>query len=150
MSKIYKVVSSLDSDMLDEEVFKRAQAGLILKCCNPIVSLSFLKGSLSLEEGYKLGEMAGIKYTNEGCYDRNENFIDRNFILMTIVDDLYLCVKKSLEQNEDNGYFLANSVKKIIDTKVLSKLKDSEKDTITVDDLMSKLYGEREEKGMVK
>lgn len=150
MSKIYKVVSSLDNDVLDEEVFKRAQAGLILKYCNPIVSLSFLKESLSLEEGYKLGEMSGIKYTNEGCYDKNEIFIDRNLILMKIVDDLYLSAKRSLEQSEDNGYFLSNVVKRIIDTKVLSKIKDSEKDTITVDDLMAKLYGEREAKGMVR
>lgn len=149
MSNIYKVVNSVDN-FFNGDINKRLQNALLLKYCNPIVSLFYLKGDLSLSEGIELGKLSNIDLLENGCYDKNGNYIDCNAILMTIVDDLCLSVKKSLDKDDENGYFLANLVKGIIDTKVLSKLESKTEETITVDDLMAKLYGEKEEKGMVR
>lgn len=147
MSNVYKVLNTTNSNF---DGYDRLQAGLILNYCNPIVSLAFLKKTLSFDEAKKLGEMAGIGFSGEDFYDKNGNIIDNNVILRTIVDELCLSAKKSLENNGDSGYFLANYVKEIIGNKVLFRVKEKEEDIITVNDLVAKLYGEKEEKGMVR
>lgn len=149
MSNTYKVVNSVDN-FFNQDINKRLQNALLLKYCNPIVSLSYLKDDLNLSEGIELAKLANINFSENGCYDKNGNYIDRNAILMTIVDDLCLSGKKSLDKDDENGYFLANLVKGIINSKVLSRLEAKTEETITVDDLMAKLYGEKEEKGMVR
>ena len=147
MSNVYKVLNVTNNNF---DGYDRLQASLILNYCNPIVSLSFLKKSLSFDEAKKLGEMAGIVFSGEDFYDKNGNLIDNNVILRTIVDELSISARKSLENDGDSGYFLVNYVKEIIENKVLSKLRENEEDIITVDDLVAKLYGEKEEKGMVR
>jgi len=149
MSNVYKVIDSVNNEAFNDSICTRLQNALVLKYSNPCVSLSFLKDDISLEEGIKLGEMSQIKFTKDECYDKNDIFIDNNIILTTIVNELCMCAKKSLEKENNNDFYLANIVKEILESKVLTKANGSKCENITVDDLMAKLYGE-EEKGMVK
>lgn len=141
----YKVIQTEENELFNSEVCNRLKSALILKYSNPLVSLPFLKDSITLEEGKQLGQMACVNFNEDGCYDKNGILLDSNFILMTIVNDLTISAKNALEKDEDSGYYLANLVKGIVSSKVLPKINKVDNETMSVDDLMAKLYGEKQE-----
>lgn len=134
-------VENISDNIFNFDISNKLKNALILKYVNPCVSIFFLKDVLSLEDGNRLGKMAGINFNKDNCTLEDGTVICDDYIEYVIINDMLLCAKNALEKDTDNKYFVVNIVKDEVGNKVKSDVK------LSVEDLMAKLYSNKEEKG---
>ena len=148
MKSVYIVQSVDDNILFKKNDVERLQNGLFLTYCNPLVSLYLLSKKEESEELNHLAMLANLKVDNGNICDNVGSVIDSDYIIKTIIDELYLSSKKSLENNKENSVFITNIVKQLFNS-LIEKEKMPVENIMSVEDLMAKLYQNNEEKEQI-
>ena len=116
--------------------------GMVLNYTIPEISLPFVM-QLNKDKIEELAKRANIKCEHGKLYDEEGNLLDSNSVILNTVVDL-TNISERVKENDDMGYTIMMLIKKILENKVLSKLSSKEnlKETLSVEDIMAKLYGE--------
>lgn len=153
MNSIKKIISVDDNKSFSESVIENELIpAMILNYSDVRVAFLYIMGRdfTSQDKVQGLAKRANLDYRNGKLYD-NDKELGRNFVLSIISKDLGDVVKKCEENNDpDYDYMCLELVKDVFLNEMLPRVEKEEvkEEIMGVEDLMAKLYGDKERGAM--
>ena len=145
MNTTFKVKQVEDNKLFESELIEnKIKPSMVISGTHPLVSITFLRDKM---------ESPNIEVLKELAIKANLNYEDikESNLTSNVANDLYVTSEKALQKSDESGIVVANLAKSVMVNKVMPHLTPQEAtQTLSVDELMKKLYPDEESKGRKK